>query len=74
MSPDDQVTLGELYRLCQRMSEQLDAELEARHDLETRVGILEDRENRAAKMGGIWGSIGGLVGGFFAGIMGGRAS
>jgi len=74
MSPDDQVTLGELYRLCERMSDQLDAIAGDHYKLETRVGILEDRENRGAKLGGLWGSIGGLVGGFFAGLMGGKAS
>jgi hypothetical protein len=67
---DQDVTLGELYRLCLRMSEQLDAIHAAVQRHEARIAVLEDRENRGARLGGIWGAIGGVVSGFISGWFG----
>ena len=74
MTDQDGITLGEIHRLCLRMSEQLDGVETHVQRHETRIAILEDRENRGARLGGIWGSIGGIIGGFVSGLLGGRAS
>jgi hypothetical protein len=70
MSNTDDITIGEIHRLCRRMSEQLDTMLDdvQRHD--TRIAVLEDRENRGARLGGIWGALGGIVSGFLSGLVG----
>lgn len=73
MTPEPgDVTLGEVHRLCTRMSEQLDAMHGLVQAHEARLAVLEDRDNRGARNGGIWGAIGGIVSGFVSGLLGGR--
>lgn len=70
MDGQDPITIGEVHRVCLRISEQIqsiDANVQ-RH--ETRIAIIEDRADRGARLGGIWGAIGGIVGGFFSGLIG----
>lgn len=69
---DQDVTLAELCRLCTRMSEQLDAIHEHVRAHDTRIAVLEDRSDRGARNGGIWGAIGGVISGFLSGLLGTR--
>lgn len=71
---DRDVTLGELCRLCTRMSEQLDAIHGLVQTHEARIAVLEDRSDRGARLGGVWGTIGGVISGFVSGFLGPRAS
>jgi len=73
MDADQTVTLGEVFRLCQRMSEQLDAIDRRQQETDRRVDVLWDRDDRVARRGGVFGAIGGVLGGFIAGLFG-RAS
>ncbi|MGH9350244.1 MAG: hypothetical protein ACRD26_23570 [Vicinamibacterales bacterium] len=66
------VTLGEVYRICLRTFERVEAIDRRQQDLEQRVAVLEDREDRGARLGGIWGAIGGVLSGFVSGFLGQR--
>lgn len=68
-----QVTLGEVYRICKEIREQqreTDTDVQAQG---RRLAVLEDRSDRGARLGGIWGAIGGVISGFVSGLLGTRA-
>lgn len=73
MDREHQVTIGEVYRVCVRTLERLDAIDQRQQGLDRRVAVIEDREHRGARLGGIWGAIGGICSGFVSGLLGGRS-
>lgn len=67
---DDQITIGEVHRVCIAMQAQLASIDKRGQEQESRLRVLEDRSNRGATLGGIWGAIGGLIAGFASGFIG----
>lgn len=72
MTPEPDVSIGEVYRICLEIREAqkaLDADVRAHAE---KLAVLEDRSDRGARLGGIWGAIGGICSGFVSGLLGGR--
>ena len=66
----EQPSIGEVYRLCQRIDERLEGINGTVRHHDTRIAVLEDRSAHAVKWSGGLGALGGALSGFLSGWLG----